>query len=177
MKSLATLLLLLILASAAWADHAPEWLISTASPDLTLAGFTVGASTVGDVVLKYGEPTSADPSPEGYETEYNWTRNGYSITALTMHPLDAARDKQVVLTLEVRGDWPEPNPSTGAGAALGSTLQDLVHLYGGVYMTHWRSISDESATVTFIFEDETELSFGFSRSGRVYAIRLAGSVE
>ena len=44
-------------------------------------------------------------------------------------------------------------------------------------MTSWRKLSRESATVTFVFSNETELSAGFSDSGTIISFLLVESQE
>ena len=95
-----------------------------------------------------------------------------------MHPAGTERATQVIYAVEVRRrKRKQSSVRTGAGVPLGGNLDALVRAYGSRYMTSWRKLSPESATVTFVFSNETELSAGFSDSGTIISFLLVESQE
>jgi hypothetical protein len=181
MKRPATLLaILLFLATSARPDHAPEWLVSPAVPETTLAGLSVDDdTTVADIERRFGKADAVKVVAEdGTETEYSWHLANSDLSVTTMHPAGAKQATQTIYTVQVvRREGKSSSVRTGAGVPLGANLDALVRAYGSRYMTSWRKLSSESATVTFVFSNETELSAGFSDSGTIISFLLVESQE
>ncbi len=169
----------LVLSSPVRADHAPGWLTSRAKPETTLAGITVGETTVGEVVRRFGKfQASKHLSEEQTETEYSWHLPRSVITVSTMHAPEIPPNEQTIIYVEARQrEGTRSRVRTGAGVVVGSDFEALVRAYGPRYMTSWRKLSDESSTITFIFSNETELSAGFSDSGQIISLMLGESQE
>jgi hypothetical protein len=177
--SFVSFMLACALAKPALTDHAPEWLLSKVQPETRLAGIAVGETTVAGAERRFGRAhTSRLVSEDGTETEYTWHLALSELRVTTMHPPRAPRENQVIYAIEVRQrEGRQSKARTGAGVSVGTTLDALVDAYGTRYMTSWRNLSAESATVTFIFSNETELSAGFSDSGRIISLLLVESQE
>ena len=162
------------------ADHPPDWLVSDATPERWLARIEVGRSTVSQAVDLYGEPSSGGPIPGYSESSYTWDLPRSVVVAATMHPPDRPRDEQVIYSLEVR-EKPGRRSTvrTSAKIGMGSTFAEVVRAYGPKYLTAWREFSGGgySGSISFVFENDTELSFAFSDEGRVVAIALIESQE
>jgi hypothetical protein len=171
---------LVLIASAAplRADHPPDWLVSRAKVEKSLAGIRVGKTTIAAASRLYG-PFSARSFPSNpHGTEYTWVRPASTIVAMTDHPPDMPQGEQVIYKVEVHQSYGQRSRvATGAGVSIGSKLPDLLRAYGPRYLTHWRDLSDVAATITFIFADGSELAFGFADEGQVIAISLEGSTE
>ncbi|MBV9494281.1 MAG: hypothetical protein JOZ54_08540 [Acidobacteria bacterium] len=171
--------LLSFFALQAFADHAPEWLMSKAKPETTVAGIEVGVSTVADAEKLYGRTYKSKALVEdGTETEYVWQLPLSEIHVTTMHPRDRAVGKQIIYAVEIRQRAGKRSTArTGAGVMMGEDLDSLVRAYGARYMTRWRKLATESEVVTFIFSNETELSVGFSDEGTITSMLLVESQE
>jgi hypothetical protein len=169
----------LLLPASVWADHAPEWIMSTAEPEISLAEILVGETTIADAERRFGQPhTVKILSEDRTETEYVWRLPLSDLTVTTMHPAGTKRDSQTIYAVEVRQrEGKQSRARTGAGVAVGADLDALIRAYGPRYMTSWRTLSSESLTVTFVFRNETELSVGFSDSGKINALLLVESRE
>lgn len=178
MRNAAVLIMLLLSALSASADHAPEWLMSKATPETTLAGLVAGKTTIAEVERRFGKAVAQSVAEHGLETEYSWHLALSDLTVTTIHARGEKRATQIVHSITVRQrEGKQSQARTGAGVQFGDTLDALLRAYGTRYLTSWRRLSPESATVTFVFENETELSAGFSDEGRIIVLFLLESPE
>ena len=178
-KHILPIVLLAVASTALRADHPPEWLVAKTAPERSLAKIEVGQTKVGEVIRAYGKPTSGGPI-KGFsgEAEYVWSLENSELHASTMYPPGRAREEQIIHAVEVRQkEGKTSGAATGAKVKMGAELKDLIAVYGPIYMTDWRDLSKESRSISYIFENETELTFGFSDDGHVIAILLAESME
>ena len=176
------LVLVALICCCAWpvlSDHAPEWLVSLAEPETTLARIVVGETTVAQAEKLYG-PADASKvvAEDGTETEYVWHLPLSELQATTIHPRNEAAGTQTIYAVEVRQrQGRRSNARTGAGVAIGADLDALIRAYGPRYMTSWSKGLGESGTVSFVFNNETELSAGFSDAGTITSLLLVESQE
>ena len=181
MKRLAILTALLAsLAPAVWADHAPEWMMSTRKPETILAGIHAGKTSIDGARKLLGKPSSSKDLPDyPGEAEYTWEQAGGQIVLGTLfNPEKRTSGEEIVYSVKVSGTKAPARYATGAGVKLGDGLQALIHAYGPVYSTSWRPSTAEARTFTFIFSDETELSASLSSyEGKIVELDLIASEE
>jgi hypothetical protein len=177
MRRLIVVAAVAMFALLARSDHAPEWLVSKAAPEMTLLGISVEGLTLADVESRLGHPQrSTMQSPN--EATHEWDLDGVTLWIATMFPEkhDGSAGEKVH-AIRVNGKRSH-RAATGAGVHLGDGLDRLVKVYGTRYQTaHVPYMSEESATIIFVFSDETELSAGFSDGGKIISLQLAASIE
>lgn len=172
--------LMVSIASVSWADHAPEWQMSTRKPETALAGIRAGKTSIDAARKILGKPTRSQDLPDDPgEAEYTWEQAGLQIVLGTsFNPEERTSDKEIVYSVKVSGTKAPARYATGAGVKLGDNLRTLIHAYGPVYSTSWRPSTPGSTTFTFIFSDETELSASLSHGeGKIVALDLIASEE
>ncbi|HEY0158951.1 MAG TPA: hypothetical protein VGF28_16825 [Thermoanaerobaculia bacterium] len=182
MKKLAAacLLLLLFRPAPATADHAPEWLLAKRSTVPRILGMSVDDVTLADVIRRFGKPTSRQSDPKfPQEALYTWRSGELTVRASTVFPPTSRSPKtEQVTTIEVAGPAASRATLTEHGLRLGDDLRMLVNTYGWRYQTGWRRPQErESAAVTFIFQDESELTAGFDDDGKLVRLYIGGGVE
>lgn len=168
------------IAFAGWADHAPEWQMSTKKPETRLAGIQVGKTSIDAARKILGEPARFQDLPESPgEAEYVWEHSDVQVVLGTLYdPEHRSAKGEIVYSVKVSGARAPKGYTTGAGVKLGDDLRALIRAYGPVYSTSWRPSTLGTTTFTFIFEDETELSASLSYDeGKIVALDLMASIE
>jgi hypothetical protein len=180
MKKVAVPLLLLLAAVPLLADHAPEWLLAKRSTVPRVLGMSVDGTTLRDVIRRLGKPSSRTTDPKfPSEAEYTFRSGELTIKVTTMFPpASNSPATENVTSFEISGTAPNERKLTEHGLRLGDGLQTLVQTYGWRYLTHWRRTKGmESAAITILFQDESELTAWFDDDGRIVRVFVRGSVE
>jgi hypothetical protein len=77
--------LMMSIVSVGWADHVPEWQMSTKRPERSLAGIQVGRTSIDAARKILGEPTRFQDLPEYHgEAEYVWEKPGLQVVLGTI---------------------------------------------------------------------------------------------
>lgn len=177
---LLTFLLSHLVCGAAVADHAPEWLHASRSSAPRVLNLKPGEVSLRQAIARLGKPQS-QRDIDGFtgESEYVWKRTDVTITATTMYPPKRrSADREVIYAIEITANGESHRVLTEHGLRMGSDLRELVQTYGWRYLTGWRRpIDKEAGVVTFIFQDESELSASFTDSGVLVRLFVAASNE
>jgi hypothetical protein len=85
----------------------------------------------------------------------------------------------MVVAVKLTSIGPAPSEAvTSKGVGLRQGLDQLIKAYGCRYQTEYdKRMSEESSTVVFTFEDESELRAGLSDDGKTIALQIMASVE
>jgi hypothetical protein len=179
-KVAAVALLLFSAAVTLRADHAPEWLLARRSTAPRVLRLVLDETTLREVIRRWGKPASQKTDEKFPEfADYTWHTGGLTITVGTIFPpAKRSPDRELAHNVEIRGAAGNERVLTEHGLRLGDDLQTLVQTYGWRYLTSWRRTeAGESAAVTFLFQDESELTAWFDDDGRIVRLFVAPGVE
>lgn len=111
----------------AMADHLPPKLLARGTPERTLAGVTLGRTTLTQIIRTYGSPTRRLKVPNNPRwSGYIWeTPNGRLEIGVEDGPEEAS-----IGSVYVDGNGRNPTGVTGAGLKLGDNLVALKKIYG-----------------------------------------------
>lgn len=164
-----------LLATGARAGECPAEKLIAAPSERTLAGFEMSHDTIADVLTRLGKPQKSkyvlrDLDPGGPQwVKHKWTRGE---TALAV---SGQADR--IQILQVSGGQGDPAYATGRGLRLGDARARVEELYGTTFVDgNVTGPEIGERTVTYCYEDGTELSVGYDRADTVTAIRVTAPV-
>jgi len=164
-----------LLATGVQADTCPADKTIAGPSERTLAGFNIGLDTISDVMKRMGKPQKSkyvlrNLDPNGPQwVKHKWIRGQ---TALSV----SGQADQIQI-LQVSSEQADPAYSTGRGLRLGDARTRVEELYGTTFVEgHVTGPEIGERTVTYCYDDGTELSIGYDRADSVTAIRVTAPV-
>lgn len=169
-----------IATETAAADHLERREQATSKPEHILSGIDVYKTTLKQVFVTYGKPTSkVDIPPEGVkdgvggERAYTWKKEEMRLIVGTAYH----NKHESVCSVDVWGSAPGNRlGKSGRGLALGSTLQRQKALYG----TRFFVSSGQIGKVKFlllVWHDGTQMVVDYDTTGRVSHLQLFADIE
>jgi hypothetical protein len=169
-----------LMCGSAVADHAPEWLHASRSSAPQVLNLRPGAVSLRQAIVRFGKPRSQQ-EVAGFpgESQYVWDLADVTVTVTTMYPPEKrSPDREVIYAIEITDIGESHRVLTEHGLRMGSDLRALVQTYGWRYLTGWRPpLNKEAGVVTFIFQDESELSASFTDRGALVRLFVRASNE
>jgi len=166
------------------ADHCPEEKTTNVPSEHLLAGVDVTQAKLPDVVRVLGNPNKHEEGAgEGYPPgsgwgEYKWKHGATTVKVSTeFYTSESGARVESVEVVQISGARSSLK-GTGKGLQLADTEAQMTDLYGVTFVNGTVNGRELGArTITYCFEDETELSVGLDKAGRVAVIRLMGPIE
>lgn len=176
MRSLISTLLasLGLFATGVRAGECPTGKVLAQPSEQVLAGFDVKQDTIPGVIERLGKPLkskyvrSLDDSGGPGFVKHKWTRGQ---TAIGVSGKDAS-----IQILQVSNENGDGALTTGRGLHLGDDLARVEALYGATFV-EGRVTGPEIGvkTITYCYDDGTELSVGLNDADRVTSIRITAA--
>ena len=172
-----TIFLSLLLASGTplRADHPPPWLVSKRAILPSILGLSLGHSSLRAACAILGQPNAKhDLTNFPGEAEYVWKLERLTVTGTTMYAsANRTRDTETLYAVEILGSG--ARRLTSDDIRIGSSFAAVVNAFGCKYLTDWRPPKrNEAKVITFIFQDDSELSAAFDDRGAL--VRLFARV-
>jgi hypothetical protein len=169
------------------AQHLPEEQRAKGPPEHVLSGINVYKTLLTDAVRRLGQPTNikimtdepkSGKAPSSGDVFYIWEKDGIRLRGATMYyERDGKRIESEFYSVDVWGVRPTQDGVgiTGAGLALGDTIDKVVKCYGDRFFK-------DRTTKGMVFlqlqwTDETVLTVDFDRSGRIVHMQLTANIE
>ena len=176
MRSLLSTLLasLGLFATGVCADECPAEKVLVQPSEQVLAGFDVKKDTIPGVIERLGKPPKSkyvrdlgDFDGPGF-VKHKWTRGQTAI--------GVSGKNETIQILQVSNDQPDLAYTTGRGLHLGDDLARVESLYGATFV-EGRVTGPEIGlkTITYCYDDGTELSVGLNDADRVTSIRITAA--
>jgi hypothetical protein len=161
----------ILLATGVQAGPCPADKTIAGPSERILVAVDLSHDTISDVLGRMGKPQKSKYFLHDLDTgrsqwvKHKWTRGE---TALAV----SGQGDQIHI-VHVSGEHADPAYATGRGLCLGDSRTKVDDLYGTTFVEgHVTGPEIGERTVTFCYDDGTELSVGYDRTDTVTAIRV-----
>jgi hypothetical protein len=169
------------------AQHLPEEDIAKGPPEHVLSGINVYKTLLTEAFRRLGQPSriKVDVDVPGKSTargsggvDYTWVKDRVRLVASAeYYEENGKRIESKLYAVEVWGARPTSDGVgvTGAGLALGDTIEKVKKCYGDRFFKG--KTSNGTTYLQIEWTDDTQLNIDFDNSGRIAHMQLMASIE